>query len=79
MLQELTFSGTVDSGIAAVAFNPEKIYYYDQSPYIRFCTNKVGNSIGLKIDGTKSLGPFKSMVTDSYTQYKANGIVTLGF
>ncbi len=74
MLQELTFSGTVDSGIAAVAFNPEKIYYYDQSPYIRFCTNKVGNSIGLKIDGTKSLGPFKSMVTDSYTQYNANGI-----
>ena len=74
MLQELTFSGTVDSGVAAVAFNPDKIYYYDQSPYIRFCTNKVANSIGLKIDGSKSLGPFKSMVTDSYTQYNANGI-----
>ena len=74
MLQELTFSGTVDHGVASVAFNPDKIYYYDQSPYIRFCTNKVGNSIGLKIDGSKSLGPFKSMVTDSYTQYNANGI-----
>ena len=74
MLQELTFSGTVDKGVASVAFNPDKIYYYDQSPYIRFCTNKVANSIGLKIDGSKSLGPFKSMVTDSYTQYNANGI-----
>ena len=54
MLSELTFSGTVNSGIAAVAFNPDKIYYNPQSPYIRFCTNKLTNSIGLKIDGSKS-------------------------
>ena len=74
MLSELTFSGTVNSGIAAVAFNPDKIYYNPQSPYIRFCTNKLTNSIGLKIDGSKSIGPFKSMVTDSYTQYNSNGI-----
>ena len=74
MLQELTFSGTVDHGVASVAFNPDKIYYYDQSPYIRFCTNKVANSIGLNVDGSKSVGPFKSMVTDSYTQYNTNGI-----
>ena len=74
MLQELTFSGTVNPGVAAVAFNPDKIEYNPQSPYIRFCTNKLTNSIGLKVDGSKSIGPFKSMVTDSYTQYNENGI-----
>ena len=74
MLAELTFSGTVNPGIAAVAFNPDKVYYNPQSPYIRFCTNKLTNSIGMKVDGSKSIGPFKSMVTDSYTQYNSNGI-----
>ncbi len=74
MLQELTFSGTVNEGIAAVAFNPDKIEYNAQSPYIRFCTNRIVNSIGMKVDGSKSIGPFKSMVTDSYTQYNSNGI-----
>ena len=74
MLQELTFSGTVNPGVAAVAFNPDKIEYNPQSPYIRFCTNKLTNSIGMKVDGSKSIGPFRSMVTDSYTQYNANGI-----
>ena len=74
MMQELTFSGTVDRGIAVVAFDPDKIQYNPQSPYIRFCTNKVANSIGLKVDGSKSIGPFKSMVTDSYTQYNTSGI-----
>jgi len=74
MMQELSFSGTVDRGIAVVAFDPDKIQYNPQSPYIRFCTNKVANSIGLKIDGSKSIGPFKSMVTDSYTQYNTSGI-----
>ena len=74
MLQELTFSGTVNEGIAAVAFNPDKIQYNAQSPYIRFCTNRIVNSIGMKVDGSKSIGPFKSMVTDSYTQYNSNGI-----
>ena len=74
MMAELTFSGTVDRGIAVVAFDPDKIQYNPQSPYIRFCTNKVANSIGLKVDGSKSIGPFKSMVTDSYTQYNTSGI-----
>ena len=74
MLQELTFSGTVNEGIAAIAFNPNKIEYNPQSPYIRFCTNKLTNSIGMKVDGSKSIGPFRSMVTDSYTQYNVNGI-----
>ena len=74
MLSELTFSGTVDPGVAVVAFDPDKIQYVGQSPYIRFCTNRVANSIGLKVDGNKAIGPFKSMVTDSYTQYNVNGI-----
>jgi len=74
MLSELTFSGTVNAGSSAVAFNPDIVYYYNQSPYIRFCTNKLTNSIGMKVDGSKAIGPFKSMVTDSYTQYNANGI-----
>ena len=74
MLSELTFSGTVDQGVSTVAFDPEKVQYNPQSPYVRFCTNKITNSIGLKVDGSKSVGPFKSMVTDSYTQYNTNGI-----
>ena len=74
MLSELTFSGTVDQGVSVVTFDPDKIQYNPQSPYVRFCTNKVANSIGLNVDGSKSVGPFKSMVTDSYTQYNTNGI-----
>ena len=74
MISELTFSGTVDKGIAVIAFDPDKIQYVNQSPYIRFCTNRVANSIGLKVDGNKAVGPFKSMVTDSYTQYNVSGI-----
>ncbi len=74
MLSELTFSGTVNSGVSVIAFDPDQIQYVNQSPYIRFCTNKVDNSIGLNVDGSKAVGPFKSMVTDSYTQYNLNGI-----
>tara|TARA_B100000424_G_scaffold243629_1_gene213349 strand:- start:640 stop:3138 length:2499 start_codon:yes stop_codon:yes gene_type:complete len=74
MLSELTFSGTVNSGVSAIAFNPNKIEFGNQSPYIRFCTNRITNSIGMKVDGSKSIGPFRSMVTDSYTQYNSNGI-----
>ena len=74
MISELTFSGSVDPGVAVIAFDPDKIQYNPQSPYIRFCTNKIANSIGMKVDGSKSVGPFKSMVTDSYTQYNTNGI-----
>ena len=73
-LSELSFVGTMNSGSAIVAFNPDIVYYYTQSPYIRNCTNFVTNSIGMKIDGSKNIGPFKSMVTDSYTQYNSNGI-----
>ena len=71
---ECSFIGTMTSGSAIFAFNPTKIDYIDQSPYIRNCTNFVKNSIGLKIDGSKAVGPFKAMVLDSFTQYNENGI-----
>ena len=73
-ISEVSFVGTMNSGSAIVSFNPDIVYYYTQSPYIRNCTNFVTNSIGMKIDGSKNIGPFKSMVTDSYTQYNSNGI-----
>ena len=70
----MSFIGTMTSGNSIFTFNPDKIQYSDQSPYIRDCTNFVKNSIGLKIDGNSAVGPFKSMVVDSYTQYNENGI-----
>ena len=73
-LSELSFTGTLNSGKAVVAFNPTKIRYSTQSPYVSNCTNFIKNSIGMKVDGNHAIGPFKSMVTDAYTQYNANGI-----
>ena len=71
---EMSFSGTMNSGQGIVAFNPNQVDYYDQSPYIRNCTNFIANSTGMKIDGSKAIGPTKSMVTDSFTQYNQGGI-----
>jgi len=71
---EMSFTGTLTSGKAIFAFNPDKIGYFNQSPYIQNCTNFIPNSIGLKIDGSKAIGPLKSMVLDSYTQYNQGGI-----
>jgi hypothetical protein len=71
---EMSYTGTLNSGKAIFAFNPNKIGYFDQSPYIQNCTNFIPNSIGLKIDGNSALGPLKSMVLDSYTQYNQGGI-----
>lgn len=73
-ITELSFTGTLDSGKAVVAFDPDTIRNSTQSPYIRNCTNFIENSIGMKIDGDHVLGDTKSMVTDSYTQYNKNGI-----
>tara|TARA_A100000164_G_scaffold241353_1_gene214549 strand:- start:8781 stop:11255 length:2475 start_codon:yes stop_codon:yes gene_type:complete len=73
-LSELSFTGSMNSGKAIVSFNPNKRRYSAQSPYISNCTNFIQNSIGMKIDGDHVIGPFKSMVTDSYTQYNSNGI-----
>ena len=70
---EMSFTGTMSVGKAIFAFDPDTIRYSGQSPYLRNCTNFVTNSIGMKIDGNHALGPFKSFVTDSYTQYNQNG------
>jgi len=72
-IAEMSFIGAPNPG-AIFAFNPDEIGYFDQSPYIQNCTNFVPNSIGLKIDGKYAIGPLKSMVLDSYTQYNQGGI-----
>ena len=71
---EMSFTGTLNAGKAIFAFNPNQVGYSSQSPYIQNCTNFIPNSIGLKIDGSKCIGPLKSMVLDSYTQYNQGGI-----
>ncbi len=52
-----------------------------QGPYIRNCTNFIGNSIGLKVDGFNAepgdladIGVTGSMSVDSYTQFNQGGI-----
>ena len=70
----MSFIGTMTSGNAIFRFNPDKKEYISQSPYVRDCTNFVKNSIGMMINGNDAVGPFKSMVLDSYTQYNENGI-----
>ena len=74
LISDVSFTGTMDIGKAIVAFDPDKIQYSAQSPYILNSTNFVTNSIGMKIDGNHQIGPFKSMVTDSFTQYNQNGV-----
>ena len=73
-IAEMSYTGTLNSGKAIFAFNPNQIGYFNQSPYIQNCTNFISNSIGLKIDGKNAIGPLKSMVVDSYTQYNQGGI-----
>ena len=73
-IAEMSYTGTLNPGKAIFAFNPNQVGYFDQSPYIQNCTNFIPNSIGLKIDGSKAIGPTKSMVLDSYTQYNQGGI-----
>ena len=72
-IAEMSFVGPANSG-AIFAFNPVEIGYFDQSPYIQNCTNFIPNSIGLKVDGNHAIGPTKSMVLDSYTQYNQGGV-----
>jgi len=72
-IAEIAFVGSANTG-AIFAFNPNKPVYNDQSPYIQNCTNFIPNSIGMKVDGRYSVGPTKSMVLDSYTQYNQGGI-----
>jgi len=72
-IANISFSGSQNSG-ATIAFNPNKHVYINQSPYIQNCSNFIPGSIGIKIDGSNAIGPTKSIVLDSYTQYNQNGI-----
>lgn len=45
---EMSYTGTLNSGKAIFAFNPEEVGYFDQSPYVQNCTNFIPNSIGMK-------------------------------
>ena len=73
-IAEMSFTGTLNPGKAIFAFDPNDIKYFAQSPYIQNCTNFIPDSIGMKIDGDDAIGPLKSMVVDSYTQYNQGGI-----
>ena len=73
-IAEMSYSGTLNTGKAIFAFDPNEVKYFAQSPYVQNCTNFIPNSIGMKIDGSKAIGPLKSMVVDSYTQYNQGGI-----
>jgi hypothetical protein len=72
-IAEMSFVGASNSG-AIFSFDPNQVRYINQSPYIQNCTNFIPNSIGMKIDGNNAIGPLKSMVLDSYTQYNQGGI-----
>jgi hypothetical protein len=71
---EMSYTGTLNTGRAIFSFNPDQIGYFNQSPYIQNGTNFIPGSIGMRIDGSKAIGPLKSMVLDSYTQYNQGGI-----
>ena len=73
-IAEMSYTGTLNNGKAIFSFNSDEIGYFNQSPYVQNCTNFIPNSIGMKIDGSKAIGPLKSMVVDSYTQYNQGGI-----
>lgn len=72
-IAEMSFVGSANTG-AIVSFDPISVRYINQSPYVQNCTNFIPNSIGMKIDGRYAVGPIKSMVLDSYTQYNQGGI-----
>ena len=73
-IAEMAFTGSSNPDAAIFSFNPNIPSYINQSPYIQNCTNFIPDTIGLKIDGSKAIGPLKSMVLDSYTQYNQGGI-----
>jgi len=72
-ISDLSFTGPSNTG-SIFSFNPNKADFINQSPYIKNCTNFIPDSIGIKVDGLHAIGPTKSMVTDSFTQYNSNGI-----
>lgn len=72
-IAEMSFRGSLINK-AVISFDPEKPRYITQSPYVQNCTNFIPDSIGLRVDGNAVIGPIKSMVLDSYTQYNQGGI-----
>jgi hypothetical protein len=72
-IAEMSFRGTLPRK-AVISFDPTKPRYINQSPYVQNCTNFIPDSIGIKVDGNAAIGPIKSMVLDSYTQYNQGGI-----
>ena len=72
-ISNMSFVGAANIG-AIFSFDPTAPRYINQSPYIQNCTNFIPNSTGLRIDGKHAIGPLKSMVLDSYTQYNQGGI-----
>jgi hypothetical protein len=70
----------VSGGIAIPEFS-RGVGPITQGPYIRNCTNFIGDSIGMKVDGFAAepgdqddIGVTGTMSVDSYTQYNQNGI-----
>jgi hypothetical protein len=72
-IAEMSFRGSL-LGKAIFTFDPLNERYISQSPYIQNCTNFIPDSVGMKVDGKDAIGPLKSMVLDSYTQYNQGGI-----
>ena len=72
-IAEMSFRGTLP-GKSVISFDQTKPRYINQSPYVQNCTNFIPDSIGIKVDGNAAIGPIKSMVLDSYTQYNQGGI-----
>lgn len=71
---ELSFVGVENPGASIFSFDPYNVRYINQSPYIQNCTNFIPKSIGMNVNGKYAIGPIKSMVLDSYTQYNQGGI-----
>lgn len=71
--ENVSFYGTMP-GKAIFSFDPVEQRYINQSPYVRNCTNFIPRSMGMQIDGDIVIGPLKSMVVDSYTEYNQGGI-----
>lgn len=72
-ISQMSFVGG-PSTCAMVAFDPFNKRFISQSTYVQNCTNFVQDSIGLQVDGSRVVGPLKSMVLDAYTQYNQGGI-----
>ena len=76
-----TIPHTYVSGGTAIAPYSKGVGPITQGPYVRNCTNFIGKSIGMKVDGFAAepgdkddIGVTGTMSVDSYTQYNQGGI-----